>query len=220
MYLSEIDEVYRSAMLDVSKQLQNVYGTICRNKQIVQLDKTEITKTILLRLNVFYDCQEKNKHFLNKKIGGAAADFFVESILFFLKVLNEVEGLKCEICSEKPIEQSRIRPDISIWQENQLLAIIECKTQLGWDRETWKSHFQNREKSLQQQFPNAKAFLVVMSEINWPGFGNDSRVGQQFFALSKDIWPLNITQANIDKAIATPIELLFTQVIQIAKNRR
>lgn len=57
--------------------------------------------------------------------------------------------------------------------------------QLGWNRDKWESDFQKRESQLEREFPNAKAFLVVMTSENWLGFPDDSKkVGEQYFTLS------------------------------------
>ena len=67
-------------------------------------------------------------------------------------MFNDLEKLDLEISSERPIQRKRnaIRPDISLWRSNELLAIIECKTQLGWHRENWRSHFEEREESYEK----------------------------------------------------------------------
>ena len=62
--------------------------------------------------------------------------------------------------SEKQIKPKlgAIRPDVLIWKGDEVVAIIECKTQLGWNRHKWESDFNEREKKLHKEFKNAKAY--------------------------------------------------------------
>ncbi len=124
-----------------------------------------------------------------------------------------------EITSERTIKPQRkaIRPDISIWREDTLLAAIECKTQLGWKRHTWEAEFNEREKKLKEAFPTAKLFLLVMTTCNWTGFKKDDpRLGTQLFCLLKDLWPTQVSEKNFNPSIIeTPIEGLLKQIKQL-----
>ena len=183
----------------------------------VSLEERDITKAILLRMKACYDVQNKIKKFLNKRYLSAASDFFVETIVFYLKVIFDIEDIGLEVHSERQIRQKKgtIRPDISVWKNNKVVAIVECKTQLGWNRDKWEEDFKKREYKLKKEFPNAKAFLVVMTSKNWPGFPDDNKkVGEQYFTLSF-IWPKNISLDKIDDVIMNmnPIEDLFKEII-------
>ena len=112
-----------------------------------------------------------------------------------------------------------IRPDISVWKNNKVVAIIECKTQLGWNRTRWEKDFRKRESKLKDKFPHAKAFLVVLTSKNWPGFPDDNRkVGKQYFTLS-NTWPTNIRGDRVNSVIMNPIENLFKRIISGCKRR-
>jgi len=49
--------------------------------------------------------------------------------------------MKKEIIRQK---KGNIRPDISVWKNNKVVAIVECKTQLGWNRDKWEEDFKKR----------------------------------------------------------------------------
>ncbi|AFZ37141.1 hypothetical protein Sta7437_3643 [Stanieria cyanosphaera PCC 7437] len=175
----------------------------------------DYSQAIINRLRAFYLLQLGIKGFLDKKVAQAGSDFFVETILFFLKLFNDVEKLGFEIRSEQAIERKRnaLRPDITIWSGTELLAVIECKTQLGWHRRQWDFHFKDRENKIKAAFPKAQVFLVVMSGSNWSGFGDDPRVGQQLFCLLKSgIWPTNLSVNYDENVLETRIEKLFAQL--------
>jgi len=90
---------------------------------------------------------------------------------------------------------------------------------LGWNRTRWEKDFKKRESKLKAEFPHAKAFLVVLTSENWPGFPDDNKkVGKQYFTLS-NIWPRKIRDDRINSVIMNPIEGLFKKIISRAHNR-
>lgn len=106
-----------------------------------------------------------------------------------------------------------MRPDISIWRDDEVVAGIECKTQFGWNRHRWLPDFEQREKRLANAFPHAALFLLVLTSSNWSGFGDDRRAGNQFFVLLNDIWPNNFEASSSDQAIVHPIERLVEALL-------
>ena len=189
---------------------RNLYREIVKLKN-VSLKEREVSKAMLIRLHSWYSFQRKIKGFLNKRRATPGSDFFVETLLFYLKAIFEIFDVKQEVHSEREIRRKKgvIRPDISIWKGNDVKAIIECKTQLGWNRYGWKEAFMKKEKGLKSEFPNAKTFLVVMTSKNWPGFGEDENIGKKFFTLY-NTWPTEIDlKDNLDKYILNPIEPLI-----------
>ena len=216
MSLLKFEKKYWESLDNQYKQLVSLYEKIKYNASI-SLEEKDITKAILLRMKAYYDTQNKIKEFLNKRYLSAASDFFVETIVFYLKVILDIEDIGLEVHSERQIRQKKeaIRPDISVWKNDKVLAIIECKTQLGWNRDKWEEDFKKREFKLKREFSNAKAFLVVMTSKNWPGFpDNNKKVGEQYFTLSS-IWPKNISLDKIDDVgvIINPIEDLFKKIV-------
>ena len=214
MSLLEFEKKYWESLDNQQKQLLSLYEEIKSNATI-SLEERDITKAILLRMKAYYDVQDKIKKFLNKRYLSPASDFFVETIVFYLKVIFDIEDIGLEVHSERQIRQKKgtIRPDISVWKNNKVVAIVECKTQLGWNRDKWEEDFKKRESKLKKEFPNAKAFLVVMTSKNWSGFPDDNKkVGEQYFTLSS-IWPKNISLDKIDDVIMNPIEDLFKKII-------
>jgi len=214
MSLLKFEKKYWESLDNQRKQLVSLYEKIKSNVSI-SLEERDITKAILLRMKAYYDTQNKIKEFLNKRYLSAASDFFVEAIAFYLKLIFDKEEICFEVHSERQIVPRRraIRPDISVWKNDKVVAIIECKTQLGWNRDKWEEDFKKRESKLKDEFPNAKAFLVVMTSENWSGFPDDNKkVGEQYFTLSST-WPKNISEDKIDNVIINPIENLFEKIV-------
>ena len=213
MSLLEIEKKYWKSLENQHRQLISLYEEIKSNAPI-SLEGKEITKAILLRMKAYYSTQINIKKFLNKRYLPAASDFFVEAVAFYLKLILDMKDTGLQVYSERQIRPKRgaIRPDISVWNDDKVIAIIECKTQLGWNRDKWEEDFKKRESKLKREFPDAKAFLVVMTSKNWPGFPEDNkRVGKQYFTLSS-VWPTSISEDNVDDIIVNPIEDLFKNI--------
>ncbi len=110
-----------------------------------------------------------------------------------------------------------IRADISLWNGDELIAMLECKTQLGRKRGGWLEEFEQRAARLETQQPRTKLFLLTMTEKNWCGFDRDDcRFGKQFFALlDRDHGPtkVDLTAATIE-GIVHPVESLFRLILE------
>ena len=210
MVLKDLDQPYRDSIENTILQLKESSKRI-ENDYLFDLNKNEITVAILERLKSFYKTQQETKTFLNKRYQTAGADFFVETIIFFIQLYLKSKKSDLEVHSERQIRPKKkmIRPDISIWRGNEVVAIIECKTQLGWNRKNWENDFNSREMKLKREFPNAKAFLLVMTGLNWGGFENNENLGTKYFCLLENIWPINY---NDTTQIKTPIEGLIRQL--------
>ncbi|MBM7453997.1 hypothetical protein JN09_001340 [Acholeplasma morum] len=208
----EISEVYKK----IPKVIELVYNEI--NDQAI--GDNEITKSILYRLHTFYHYQYELNTFYKRGYTPPAADFFTETVLYYLNVFCKINKLDYEIKSEVAIKRKRgsIRPDISIWKGEDVIAIIECKTQLGYNRHSWQEDFQSREQHLKKDFPMAKAFLLVMTARNWKnnnGFANYLERGKKYFVLT-DRWPSEIDfNVTNQEYIIDCIEPLFEQLSKL-----
>jgi hypothetical protein len=217
MSLLQADEPFRKCLSDLLVTLKESHqnaadlGELCLNSD-------EVTRAILLRLHAYYLAQKEIVSFLGKGVAAAGADFFVESLVFYLRLLNETHKLGITVESEVALV-GKLRPDITIRYDGKPIGIVECKTQLGRRRNgLWRMDFEARENILRNSFPEVPVFLVVMTEANWEGFGEDPRVGNQFFALlKKPYWPVQLDHpAKLEEAIQKPIEPLFVQIVECA----
>lgn len=212
MKLEEIERNYIETLDNLHLELKNSYNKTIDYK--FDLNTFEITNSLLLRLKHFYKAQYLNKALLDKKYIMAGADYFTEQLLYFLKIFLYKNRPELKVYSEKQIKPSRgsIRPDISIWKNDEIVAIIECKTQLGWNRHKWESDFINRELKLKKTFKNANAYLVVLTGENWAGFEENELLGEKYFCLLKDKW---VPHYENEKDIYIEIEKLFKKIILV-----
>lgn len=212
----DADKSFRDVLHRTPGALEESFASLIAQGPL-PLEGIEVTRAILLRLSTFYEAQQRVKEFLGKRYVGPAADFFVETVAFYLKALIVTHALDVEVASERQIRRSRgaMRPDISVWKGDRCLACIECKTQLGWNRHGWEAQFVEREQRLLADFSAASTFLVVLSARNWPGFGDNPHVGKKYFVLSTE-WPTAIEFDRLEDFIGTAIEPLLAQVVGLA----
>ncbi len=199
MNILDLEKKFSIKYIELSNSLKKLSDEILKYGE-VDLKNNDVSKAILIRLKYYYDSQQILKDILNKKYASPAADFFVETVAFYLKVIFQVYNLPLEVHSERNIRKKRgsIRPDISIWLNDNLIAIFECKTQLGWNRDKWESDFKEREERLNREFPEAQAFLLVATSLNWGGFSQqDENLGRKYFCLSSE-WPNKIDINKLD----------------------
>jgi hypothetical protein len=197
----------------LSSEFERLFDRITKEGE-VDLKDREISKSILVRLKYYYDYQDVLKSLLNKRYAPSAADCFVETVVFYLRAVFKIYDVPLEVWSERQVEKKRgsMRPDISIWRnDTEVVGIIECKTQVGWNRDNWEKDFSERENELRETFPEAVAFLVVLTSANWAGFRTDKNVGKKYFCLLDDVWP---TQLNLDRLdVLNPIEPMIAYFV-------
>ncbi|MBL7711757.1 MAG: hypothetical protein JNL13_04810, partial [Chitinophagaceae bacterium] len=152
--LKEFDQKYITA-------LEAIPETLAEIKQKISTDylfdnrTEEVSDALINRLKVYYESNQKIKNILNKGYLSNAADFLVESVLFYLHLYLQKHKSHLQAHSEKDIliekwvdetgkkKKRVIRPDITIMHGKTVYAIIVCKTQLGWKRINWELDFIN-----------------------------------------------------------------------------
>jgi hypothetical protein len=211
MTLKDFDKDYIKSLNETFIELEKSHDSILASYDF-DLTKTEITEAIIERLKAYYSIQHLIKNFLEKRYLATASDFFVETVLFYLRIFLVKQRPDLTAHSERQIKKAKnaIRPDISIWKGDILIAIIECKTQLGWSRFVWEQQYNDRDNRLKTDYPDAKSYLLTMTSLNWGGFGENERLNKYYFSLlDNKTWPTSYSSTD---QILTPIEKLFEQL--------
>lgn len=205
-----IDEKYIETLENLHLTLKSSYDNYINSD--IDIKSFEYSVALINRMKHYYKSQYEIKKFLEKRYITNGADYFTEQLLFFIKIFLQKNNSDLVAISEKQIKPKRgaIRPDISIWKEDKVVAIIECKTQLGWNRHKWESDFNEREKKLHGEFKNAKAYLVVLTGENWDGFDENNLLDEKYYCLLKNKW---VTNYENDTDISSPIEKLLAKLI-------
>ncbi|MBC9812895.1 hypothetical protein H9Y05_10475 [Crocinitomicaceae bacterium CZZ-1] len=165
MNLTEIDDQFTKQYKELLDIQYNIKAQL--NTYSFDLNKNEITEAVLNRMGAFWHFNvNNNKDILDRKTNTTAADFFTETCLLFIKSYFENKhGL--QVTSEKSLVRSRnsIRPDISIWRGEEVVAVIELKVNDGWKRKNMMEHLANREQQIKNCAPNA--YFGVVSFWNF-----------------------------------------------------
>ena len=173
--LTQIDAEFCDHYKELLVIQKKVYDSI--SYYPFDLEKDEITQAIINRMYAFWHFHaENNKNLLNREVNTTASDFFTETCLFFIKAFFKQDQYKMDVYSEKNIlkEKSKksIKPDISIWKDKQLLAVIELKVNDGWNRKGMLDHLENRKKQIQSIWPNT--YFAAISFWNFPSIDNNN----------------------------------------------
>lgn len=168
--LSHID----SAFTNQYKNLLAIQRNIAEQLKQYRFDPegNEITQAVYERMMAFWYFHVNNCIDLGREVNTVASDFFTETCLFFLKPYFKQKGL--DIVSEKDIRKEKtnqkvIRPDLSIWDGDELVAVIELKVSDGWKGKTMTEHLDNRNREIQNIWPGV--FFGALSF--WNCFGEN-----------------------------------------------
>jgi hypothetical protein len=97
-----------------------------------------------------------------------------------------------------------IRPDLSIWKGNQLVAVIEVKVSNGWKGKTMADHLGNRKKKIQIICPGV--FFGAISFWNCFGKGIKS-IDSEYIGLYEFV------KDNNHKTTGKTIELMAQRFV-------
>ena len=122
------DEPFVSVLKEQPLRLKEAYSRLIAAGPL-PINSVAVTTAILSRLRAYFLAQREIKQFLNKIYSGAASDFFVETVLFYMRALAETHKLGVEVMSERKFTTPHgpLRPDISLWKGARVLALVECK---------------------------------------------------------------------------------------------
>jgi hypothetical protein len=152
--LTNIDEVFCNQYKGLLEIQKNIQSKLQDYK--FDISKCEITDAIINRMNAFWAFHYFNKDVIERKTTTSAADFFTETCLFFIKAFfkNKYEvRSEVNILKEK-IGHKALKPDISIWKGEILIAVIEIKLSNGFKGKHIIPHLEDRENKIKELYPN------------------------------------------------------------------
>lgn|SRR5262245_9977347 len=179
------------------------------------LDKRPASQFILTWMWELRNFLKKFGELFGRRKRPPLADDFTAAVALsleqFLATRDQPSRVRCEQTIQK--KRGSIRPDISVLSAaGDLVATVECKTNLGWKREQWKEQWETRNNALLQSFPKCTPYLCVLSQKNWRAeeLLKSQLCQKQWFCLSK-VSVGKITDPVND--ILHPIESLFLSVL-------
>jgi hypothetical protein len=209
------------AFEDVGKQLEAEF------KQLTDAQlkwKKTATVFILTWMRGNFRFYDQFDTLFNREKHPSSADMFSAAVALALSKYLSKYKLQDAVRSEVkvPTKPKAICPDITVWNnENKLIAFVECKTQLGYQRESWSQQYKDRTKEIKKIYHHCSSYLCVLTKRNWeqtwPIFENSPLVGKNWFCLT-DVWPTDIGDSVNDR-ILYPIEPMFIEIKKSLKKR-
>lgn len=183
-----IEKQYVKKYLELHKEIYKRIFNELSELDLSSIKDGEITQPILHRMCAYYNYQNETNKLLKRSIVPSAADFFTETVLFYLSAYIKANKIPLIAKSEKLIKVKNInlKPDISLWSldEQKLMGFIECKTQLGWNRSGWREEMEERVKLFEEEYGNILSYYVVFTNSNWQGFQGDKEENKRYFCLT------------------------------------
>lgn len=125
------------------------------------------------------------------------ADVFTEATNMLVDAIvrsSQLSHLNIGVSSEKNLKLPQggyRKPDVSLWKDDKLVGVIECKTCLGRRRDDWLDDYEKRVEEFSTLGLKSEAlFLFVETEQTWCGFpSSDTRTLNSWFTLCpKGAW--------------------------------
>jgi len=171
------------------------------------LEKNEITNAIIQRMDAFWYFNVNNCNDLGRKINTVSSDFFTESCLLFIKALANQRGI--QVFSERNIsgrnQKTNMRPDLSFWKNDELVAVIELKVSDGYKGKHMVQHLEDRKNNIRGIWPEAFFGAIVF----WNCFQNYTEIDSNYIGL------LNFSKHNNHEATGKTIEQLLKRLFDV-----
>ena len=175
------------------------------------------TKFILAWMKKLGEFQTKFGHLFGRNKRPPKSDDFTAAVAICLEQFLAARGLGERVGSEETTHRMKgaQRPDVLVYSPaGPLLATVECKTDLGWNRKGWKGEIHERTRQLQASCPGSELFLCILTQSNWDysEFASAPECGKQWFCLST-VPVGRISDPVADTDILLPIEPLFLAIL-------
>lgn len=192
MLTSKILESFNSMGLKPVEELLE-YAEKCDmyGREEINLDDLQISMMTYLDKSAYRN--QALSRAINRGREPQMGDSFTESLnMAFQSILSSslFNGLGWHIESERNFNLKNnqyLKPDVGCFNEKDPIFIIECKTNLGYERYSWLESYERKlENLVASGLDPRRYFLCVLTESNWNGFPDtDVRTGKQWFTFCK-----------------------------------
>ena len=130
-----------------------------------------VTEMIARRMFYHFKTQQDLKKLLEIRKAAARSDVLEQAVGTYLKAyLGSDRGVKVRLNWQFRGRHGSVRPDIAVVREEQRIAALEVKIDLGYNKGYiknggWKKR---QDECVQARF--ARCYLVVLTNRNWPGY--------------------------------------------------
>ncbi len=199
---------------DAAEKLESEFRSSGNDEEFVESKIASIF--ILTWMKKHFLFQKEFDALFGRRVMPSSADQFTAAVALTLDRYLSSQSLSHAVRSEVAIRKKRgaLRPDITVGpNENELVAAIECKTNLGWNRSGWRKQYEDRAREIRRHHPKCESFLCILTKRNWNTswevFRSSKLAGRKWFCLSR-VWPSKIE--NPAKVLLYPIEPLFISI--------
>jgi len=157
---------------------------VASNKLLASTDARTLDWTVIWmeRMSAQADLLNAMKVEASKRVRQALDHTQVETTAMLLKAYLRNINSPLIVEAERKIDKTKLRPDISVWRNRELVAVIECKTQMGWSRSRVAEDFHAREGKLYPLGPK-EVFHLVATQCNWTR-GDEDEWGKRWLVVS------------------------------------
>ena len=216
-----LSEHFRGANDCWRRLARKLYEDMCGLDDTSLLAEQPATKFVLAWMRELAEFQSSFGELFGRKKRPPAADDFTAAVGLSLVQFLATRGFdnrlfEMVVCEETTHrEKNAKRPDISVksFFRKELVATVECKTQVGWNRKDWKDEYEGRVSELRKDFPRSTPFLCVLTQANWnfSEFEIAPDYKKHWFCLST-VSPDRISDPVADSDVLCPIEEMFLAI--------
>lgn len=208
---------YQATMACWRRIAEKLKDDIARLDDNAFLAERPATKFILTWMRELSRFQSEFGQLFGRRKRPSAGDEFTAAVGLSLEQFLASRNVPGRIRCEENTHQKRgaTKPDVSVRSiTDQLVATVECKTDLGWDRKEWKNKCEKRAEDLGKLFPGVLSFLCVQTSRNWDSseFEKSPHFGNLWFCLST-VSTGHISDPIADSEILSPIEPMFFDIL-------
>ncbi len=154
---------------------------------------------VLTWMKNHFQFQKRLNEFLDRSRIPSSADRLTAAVALTLQRFLHTRGYENCVRSEFTINTTgrSLRPDISVWAGEKvratLVAVVECKTNFGYNRTGWRKQYEERTQKFRALNSKCLSFLCVLTRKNWnwDSFDKSPHARKDWFCLSIE-WPYKV----------------------------
>ena len=206
-------EVFETELERARTELFSTYQECASDSEFIE--KKPATEFVLNWMGEHVRSLKRFNESISRHVLPSSADQLTGAVAVALQEYLAHSGSTLLVESEKFVAtlEGRLRPDITIWATTgELVALIECKTQLGYSRSSWQQQYFERTDRIKLKYPNALSFLVILTGLNWDVseyLSSDQRKSVWFCMSS--VWPDQLIHP-FENQLIDPIETLLISI--------
>lgn len=194
--IERINTSYKKWSISPSNELL-VYAQRCDDYAAGKIDSSDVQTSICEYMDLVAARSRALSVALGRTKEPPLADVFTEATNMLVDAIvrsKDLAHLNIGVSSEKNLKLPQggyRKPDVSLWKNDRLVGVIECKTCLGHRRDDWLNDYEKRVEEFSTLGLKGEAlFLFVETEQTWCGFpAGDARTLNSWFTLCpKGAW--------------------------------